>query len=55
MGAYNPRLETDHLLERAIELAETANDEVYTLAEDLDAEMDAWARRALAANGFGDY
>jgi len=31
----------------------TGNQE--SLSENFNAEIDAWARQALAANGFGDY
>ena len=44
-----------HTLDQAVELAESANDEHYTPWETLNEEIDIWARRALAANGFGDY
>ena len=54
MDSANRQQETAYLLEEAIELAETANDDLYTLADAYDEEIDAWARRALAANGFGD-
>jgi hypothetical protein len=34
---------------------ETADDEIDTPWETFDEEINTWARRALAANGFGDY
>jgi hypothetical protein len=34
---------------------ESANDESGTSWEAFVDEIDAWARRTLAANGFGDY
>jgi hypothetical protein len=44
-----------YTLDQTVELAESANDEHYTPWETLNEEIDIWARRALAANGFGDY
>lgn len=41
--------------DQALELAESENDDLYTPREAFNEEIAAWARRALAANGFGDY
>ena len=46
--------EAAYTLDRAFELAESANEDSATTWEEFDAEIDTWARRALGANGFGD-
>jgi hypothetical protein len=55
MDSANPRFETEYLLDEAVDLAESANDEQSGMPDAFDEEIDLWARRALAANGFGDY
>ena len=55
MDSANQRFENGYLLDEAIDLAESANDDLSRLPDAFDEEIDAWARRALAANGFGDY
>jgi len=47
--------ESEYTFEQAVELADSANDDLYTPWETLSEDLDTWARRALAANGFGDY
>jgi len=41
-------------LDQLVEFARASNDDDF-LEEAFDEEVDAWARHALAANGFGDY
>jgi hypothetical protein len=55
MDSAAQRFETAYLLDQAIEFAESANDELSALPDAFDEEIDSWARRALAANGFGDH
>ena len=55
MENTNQQPEVEYTLDQAVELAESANDEQYTPWETFNDEIDTWARRALAANGFGDY
>ena len=40
---------------QAIEDWSAQNDDEFTPAEAFVFEIDQWARRALSANGFGDY
>jgi hypothetical protein len=55
MNYANQQPEIECSLDQALELTESENDEHYTPWEELHEEIDTWARRALAANGFGDY
>jgi len=55
MDSANQHFEAAYLLDEAIEFAESANDDLVMLPDAFDEEIDIWARRALAANGFGDY
>jgi len=55
MDYANQQPETEYSLDQAVELAEAVNDDHYTPWEAFNDEIDTWARRALAANGFGDY
>jgi hypothetical protein len=53
MEYANKQPETGYSLDQVLELTESENDVHYTPWEELHEEIDAWARRALAANGFG--
>ena len=55
MDYANQQPEAEYSLDQAVEFAESANDDDYTSWEEFIDEIDIWARRALAANGFGDY
>ena len=55
MGIANEPFEADYTLDQLLELTLPADDEHDTPWETFNDEIDAWARRALAANGFGDY
>ena len=55
MDYANQQAETEYSFDPAVGLAESANDDDYISWQASDDEIDIWARRALAANGFGDY
>ena len=55
MEYASQQAETEYNLDQAVELAESANDDDYLSWEAACEDLDTWARRALAANGFGDY
>jgi hypothetical protein len=55
MKTANIALENEYTLDQLIELADFTNDDHETPWEAFNDEIDTWARRALAANGFGDY
>ena len=55
MDYANQRPEIGYSLDQALELTESESDDHYTPWEEFNEEIDNWARRALAANGFGDY
>lgn len=54
MANTNEVFESDTTRDQLVELAEAANDEP-TPRETFNDDVDCWARRAMAANGFGDY
>ena len=54
MSNTSDALKIDYQCDQRIELAEAANDDP-TPWEAFNDEVGRWARRALAANGFGDY
>jgi len=54
MGYTNERFEPEHSLDQLIDLAEAASID-KDAAWEVSKEIDFWAQRALAANGFGDY
>ena len=55
MDYANSQPEVEYTLDQAVEFAESANDDEFTPWEAFNDEIDTWARRALAANGFGDF
>ncbi len=55
MGIANEQFEADYTLDQLVELTISADDDHDTPWETLNDEIDVWALRALAANGFGDY
>lgn len=54
MSNTNAVFKSDYPRDLRVKLAEAANDEP-TPCEAFNDDVDRWARRALAANGFGDY
>jgi hypothetical protein len=55
MGYANEQSEVEYTLDQLIEPAVVTNEDDHTPWEALNDEIYTWARRALAANGFGDY
>jgi hypothetical protein len=55
MGYADEQFEAEYTLEQLVELVAVTTDEDDTPWEAFNEEIDTWARRALAANGFGDY
>ena len=55
MNEITDRFEVDYALDSLIDLGEIAGYREETDLLSLYEESDIWARRALAANGFGDY
>ncbi len=55
MNCANKSFEKNYILEQLVEPEEAANDADATPWVTFSEEIDTWARRALAANGFGDY
>ena len=45
----------ENSLDWLIEYAEYDSDDHNTTDDTIDADIEAWARHALASNGFGDY
>ena len=43
-----------YTFDQLVEFADASNDDDFS-EETFNEEIDAWARHALAANGFGDY
>ena len=55
MGYADAQLEAEYTLEHLVEPAAVTTNEDDIPWEAFNDEIDTWARRALAANGFGDY
>jgi hypothetical protein len=55
MNEITDRFEVNYRLDSLIDLNEIAGYQKETDLLSLYEESDIWARRALAANGFGDY
>ena len=55
MGIANEPFEADYTLDQLVEITTSMEDDLDTPWETFTDQIDAWARHALAANGFGDY
>jgi hypothetical protein len=55
MNEITGRFEFDYRLDSLIDLSEITGYQEETDLLSFTEESDIWARRALAANGFGDY
>jgi hypothetical protein len=55
MGYANEQFEVEYTLDSLVVLADISNDDDHTPWEAFNGEIDIWALRALAANGFGDF
>jgi hypothetical protein len=54
MDEANEQFDVEYTLVQLVEFADAWNDDDFP-EETFNEEIDTWARRALAANGFGDY
>ena len=54
MDEVHEQIGVEYTLDELVEFAGASNDAVFP-EEAFNEEIDAWARHALAANGFGDY